>query len=91
MSVIVKILMSKMNIVFILLQFAAHVVALGVMSIDLGSEWFKVAIVKPGVPMEIALNKESKRKTAVAAYFRNGERLLGADAATSGNKHPYNT
>merc|ERR1711953_1253485 len=80
-----------MNIVFILLQLAAHVVALGVMSIDLGSEWFKVAIVKPGVPMEIALNKESKRKTAVAAYFRNGERLLGADAATSGNKHPYNT
>jgi len=65
--------------------------ALGVMSIDLGSEWMKVAIVKPGVPMEIALNKESKRKTAVAVFFRNGERLVGADAATSGNKYPYNT
>ena len=41
--------------------------------------------------MEIALNKESKRKTAVAVFFRNGERLVGADAATSGNKYPYNT
>ena len=37
------------------LTVAVH--GLGVMSIDFGSEWFKVAIVKPGVPMEIALNK----------------------------------
>lgn len=27
------------------------------MSVDLGSEWMKMAIVKPGVPMEIVLNK----------------------------------
>ena len=30
---------------------------LAVMSIDFGSEFMKIAIVKPGVPMEIALNK----------------------------------
>lgn len=30
---------------------------LAVMSVDLGSESMKVAIVKPGVPMEIVLNK----------------------------------
>lgn len=30
---------------------------LAVMSIDLGSEWIKVAVVKPGIPMEIVLNK----------------------------------
>ena len=30
---------------------------IAVMSIDLGSEWMKIAIVKPGVPMEIVLNK----------------------------------
>lgn len=33
------------------------------MSVDLGSEWMKVAIVKPGVPMEIALNKYETYKT----------------------------
>ena len=27
------------------------------MSVDLGSEFMKIAIVKPGVPMEIVLNK----------------------------------
>lgn len=31
--------------------------SVAVMSIDLGSEWLKVALVKPGVPMEIVLNK----------------------------------
>lgn len=32
-------------------------VSIAVMSVDLGSEWMKMAIVKPGVPMEIVLNK----------------------------------
>lgn len=30
---------------------------LAVMSVDLGTEYMKIAIVKPGIPMEIALNK----------------------------------
>ena len=30
---------------------------LAVMSVDLGTEFIKIAIVKPGIPMEIALNK----------------------------------
>ena len=30
---------------------------LAVMSVDMGSESMKIAIVKPGVPMEIVLNK----------------------------------
>lgn len=31
--------------------------SLAVMSVDLGTEFMKIAIVKPGIPMEIALNK----------------------------------
>lgn len=38
----------------VLYVFAATV---AVMAVDLGSEWMKMAIVKPGVPMEIVLNK----------------------------------
>jgi hypoxia up-regulated 1 len=30
---------------------------LAVMSVDLGTEFIKIAIVKPGIPMEIVLNK----------------------------------
>ncbi|CAL1676029.1 unnamed protein product [Lasius platythorax] len=64
---------------------------IAVMSIDLGSEWMKVAIVSPGVPMEIALNKESKRKTPVAIAFRDEERSFGEDAQVVGVRFPQNT
>lgn len=63
---------------------------IAVMSIDLGSEWMKVAIVSPGVPMEIALNKESKRKTPVTIAFRDGERSFGEDAQVIGVRFPQN-
>lgn len=63
--------------------------AVTIMSIDLGSEWMKVAVVAAGVPMEIALNKESKRKTPVSLSFRNNERTFGADAIGAGIKSPH--
>lgn len=61
-----------------------------VMSVDLGSEWMKIGVVSPGVPMEIALNKESKRKTPTMIAFRNGDRLIGEDAQTLGVRFPAN-
>lgn len=66
------------------------VAGLAVMSIDLGSEWMKVGIVSPGVPMEIALNKESKRKTPAVISFRDNVRLVGEDAQTLGVRFPKN-
>lgn len=60
------------------------------MSVDLGSEWMKIGVVSPGVPMEIALNKESKRKTPTAIAFRDGDRLVGEDANTIGVRFPAN-
>lgn len=62
--------------------------SLAVMSIDLGSEWMKIGIVSPGVPMEIALNKESKRKSPAVISFRDNIRLFGEDAQTVGMRFP---
>ncbi|XP_068600300.1 hypoxia up-regulated protein 1 [Brachionichthys hirsutus] len=59
-----------------------------VMSVDLGSEWMKIAIVKPGVPMEIVLNKESRRKTPVAVCLKENERLFGDSALGVSVKNP---
>uniref|UniRef100_A0A8D2ZS95 Hypoxia up-regulated protein 1 n=1 Tax=Scophthalmus maximus TaxID=52904 RepID=A0A8D2ZS95_SCOMX len=56
-----------------------------VMSVDLGSEWMKMAIVKPGVPMEIVLNKESRRKTPIAVCLKETERLFGDNALSVKN------
>jgi len=59
-----------------------------VMSVDIGAEWMKVAVVSPGVPMEIALNPESKRKTSVAVSIKDGERKFGSDAMNVCVKSP---
>uniref|UniRef100_A0AAR2LFA4 Hypoxia up-regulated protein 1 n=1 Tax=Pygocentrus nattereri TaxID=42514 RepID=A0AAR2LFA4_PYGNA len=62
--------------------------SVAVMSVDLGSEWMKIAIVKPGVPMEIVLNKESRRKTPVAVCLKENERLFGDSALGVSVKNP---
>lgn len=62
-----------------------------VMSVDLGDQYLKIGIVKPGVPMETVLNREFRRKTANMIGIRNGERYF-SDAATNLNvKYPMNT
>lgn len=50
------------------------------MSLDLGVEFIKMALVKPGIPMETVLNRESQRKTPFALTIRNGERYFGDEA-----------
>lgn len=66
----------------------SHTVSVAVMSVDLGSEWMKMAIVKPGVPMEIVLNKESRRKTPTAVCLKENERLFGDSALGVSVKNP---
>ncbi|KAM7398645.1 hypothetical protein PAMA_006520 [Pampus argenteus] len=66
----------------------SHTVTVAVMSVDLGSEWMKMAIVKPGVPMEIVLNKESRRKTPTVVCLKENERLFGDNALGVSVKNP---
>ena len=49
-----------------------------VIGVDLGTEFMKVALVKPGRPFEIVLNGFSKRKTT--ARRRSAERLITTKA-----------
>ncbi|KAG0235393.1 hypothetical protein BGW42_005372 [Actinomortierella wolfii] len=59
-----------------------------VMSIDYGTEWFKVALVKPGIPFDIVLNAESKRKTQSAITIRGNERSFASDAISLATRFP---
>lgn len=63
---------------------------LAVMSIDLGSEFIKIALVKPGIPMEIITNDDSARKTANIVCLRNGDRMFGNPAEHCASKYPSN-
>ncbi|KAG0005128.1 hypothetical protein BGZ79_006702 [Entomortierella chlamydospora] len=59
-----------------------------VMSIDYGTDWFKVALVKPGIPLDIVLNAESKRKTQSAITIRGDDRAFGSDALSLATRFP---
>lgn len=62
-----------------------------VLSIDLGSESLKVAVVnlKPGQsPISIAINEMSKRKSPTLVAFQSGNRLLAEEAAGLVARYP---
>ncbi|KAH8906929.1 actin-like ATPase domain-containing protein [Coniochaeta sp. PMI_546] len=79
--------------------FSTHVFAVSaVLGIDLGTEYIKAALVKPGIPLEIVLTKDSRRKETSAVAFKpspNGpkpgeypERLYGSDAIALAARYP---
>ncbi|XP_057796784.1 heat shock 70 kDa protein 17-like [Salvia miltiorrhiza] len=62
-----------------------------VASIDLGSEWLKVAVVnlKPGqAPISVAINEMSKRKTPTLISFHADSRLIGEESANLLARYP---
>ncbi|KAJ4415031.1 lumenal Hsp70 protein [Neurospora sp. IMI 360204] len=79
--------------------FSAHVFAASaVLGVDLGTEYIKAALVKPGIPLEIVLTKDSRRKETSAVAFKpssNGpkkgaypEREYGSDAMAIAPRFP---
>lgn len=75
-----------MNLRFILTF--VTVASASVIGIDYGTDWFKVSIVKPGVPLDIVLNRESKRKTSSIVTLRDHIRLLGSESTALATKFP---
>jgi hypoxia up-regulated 1 len=71
---------SLTAIVFLFICFLVHQSCAAVLAIDYGTEWTKAALVKPGIPMQIVLTKDSKRKEQSVVAFKKQERLYGTDA-----------
>lgn len=60
-----------------------------VLAIDLGAEFLKLSIVKPGrIPISIVINEMSKRKTPALVAFVDGDRLVGEEAAAVASRYP---
>lgn len=72
--------MRQSKTFFVLLAICQAVLG-AVLSIDYGIEWTKAALVKPGIPLEIVLTKDTKRKEQSVIAFKGQERLYGGDAA----------
>ncbi|KAL9103685.1 MAG: hypothetical protein Q9163_001279 [Psora crenata] len=79
----------------------ASAVSSAVLGIDFGTEYLKAALVKPGVPLDIVLAKDSKRKETAAIAFKAlrsrvnsaeggdfPERIYGTDAVALSARFP---
>jgi hypoxia up-regulated 1 len=63
------------------LSLVPHQTFAAVLAIDYGADWIKASLMKPGVPFDVLLNKDSKRKIQAAVGWKRTERLFGSDAA----------
>jgi len=59
-----------------------------IMSVDLGHEFFKVALMRQGAPLEVVLNNIGGRKTPTATSFFEAIRTFGGDAVGHASKAP---
>ncbi|TFJ83042.1 hypothetical protein NSK_005667 [Nannochloropsis salina CCMP1776] len=78
----------RVTFTLLLLSFLASAALAGVIGVDLGSEFMKVSLVKPGTMMDIVTNIHSKRKTETMISFYQGERSYGADAYSLLTRRP---
>ena len=85
----------------LLFVFRASAASSAVLGVDLGTEYIKAALVKPGVPLDIVLTKDSKRKETAAVAFKGlrtradsaeseafPERIYGSDAVALSARFP---
>jgi hypoxia up-regulated 1 len=55
-------------------------ISASVLAIDYGTDFTKVSLMKPGVPFDVVLNRDSKRKMSSSVAWKGEERLFGGDA-----------
>ncbi|CDU24467.1 related to glucose regulated stress protein, HSP70-like [Sporisorium scitamineum] len=71
---------------------AAPATAMGVVAFDYGTEWMKVSLVKPGLPFDVVLDRDSKRKIQSAVSFKkwglDEENLFGTNAYNHATREP---
>lgn len=51
-----------------------------ILAIDYGADFIKASVIKPGVPFDVLLNRDSKRKIQSSVAWKGEDRLFGSDA-----------
>ncbi len=62
-----------------LLLLLAPAIQAAVLAIDYGAEFTKLSLVKPGVPLDVVLDKDSKRKIQSVVGWKRDERVFGQE------------
>ncbi|CAE6350524.1 unnamed protein product [Rhizoctonia solani] len=62
-----------------------------ILAVDYGSDTMKVALMKPGVPFDVVLDRDSKRKIASVVGWKGEDRLFGQDGRNLATRFPSDT
>jgi hypoxia up-regulated 1 len=65
---------------FLAVLAATDCVLASVLAVDYGTDWIKASLMKPGVPFDVVLNRDSKRKIQSSVGWKGPDRLFGSDA-----------
>ncbi|KAF8515704.1 Hsp70 protein-domain-containing protein [Hysterangium stoloniferum] len=67
---------------------ATESVLASVLAVDYGTDWMKASLMKPGVPFDVLLNRDSKRKIQASVGWKGRDRLFGSDAFNMATRFP---
>ncbi|KAF8594971.1 actin-like ATPase domain-containing protein [Ceratobasidium sp. AG-I] len=62
-----------------------------ILAVDYGADTMKVALMKPGVPFDVVLDRDSKRKIASVVGWKGEDRLFGQDGRNLATRFPADT
>ncbi|KAJ7468455.1 Hsp70 protein-domain-containing protein [Mycena latifolia] len=62
--------------------------AASVLAIDYGTDWIKASVMSPGIPFDVLLNKDSKRKIQASVGWKKTDRLFGTDGFNLASRFP---
>lgn len=63
----------------VLLLLLAPAIQAAVLAIDYGAEFTKLSLVKPGVPLDVVLDRDSKRKIQSVVGWKRDDRVFGQE------------
>ncbi|KAI0063322.1 actin-like ATPase domain-containing protein [Artomyces pyxidatus] len=85
-------LCQRLAVLLILsVSFFASSTQAAVLAIDYGTDFMKASLMKPGVPFDVLLNKDSKRKIQSSVAWKDTERLFGQDAFNLATRFPQSS
>jgi hypothetical protein len=72
-----------MRLLWLSLLLFGPVIQAAVLAIDYGAEFTKLSLVKPGVPFDVILDRDSKRKISSVVGWKREDRVFGAEGKMS--------
>ncbi|KAK4698666.1 hypoxia up-regulated 1, partial [Phenoliferia sp. Uapishka_3] len=82
---------SSWSLFFLIVALATPAWCASLLAIDFGTDGFKAVLVKPSVPFDVLINKDSKRKTPSLVTLRNQDRSFGSEASNLATRFPKDT